>query len=113
MRSTHKSLKPVAWLVVASMIGLAGCGNSISARPAAGGKGVFPLSVTRCGKTMTFDHSPHVLVEETHAAAIVAAAGGNKTGKVIAIGDDGNQPLGPDGATLANVPRISPSVLSD
>lgn len=69
----------------------------------------FPMTITRCGHTTTLTGPPKVLVEETHAAAIIAEAGGNTTGRVVALAADGDQPLGPASATLDGVPRISPT----
>lgn len=85
-------------------------GASASATPGGSAENAgFPMTITRCGHTTTLTKPPKGLVEETHAAAIIAEAGGNATGRIVALAADGDQPLGPASATLDGVPRISPS----
>ncbi|MGH3765598.1 MAG: ABC transporter substrate-binding protein [Pseudonocardiaceae bacterium] len=64
------------------------------------------MTVSSEGGTLTFDHPPKILVNQYEAVYPVAAAGGNKTGNVVAVTDDADQPLGTAGETLAKVPRL-------
>ncbi|MGW3974459.1 ABC transporter substrate-binding protein [Streptomyces ardesiacus] len=70
-------------------------------------KGAFPYSFTECGKNYTFDHAPKILVDTPQAAALVAAAGGNQTGRIVAYTQGGDEPLGAAKSTMADVPQLS------
>lgn len=84
----------------------AACGNTADNGATASAGGGFPMTVNADGGTLTFDHRPKILVDQYEAVYPVAAGGGNRTGNVVAVTDDANQPLGAPGATLANVPRL-------
>lgn len=61
--------------------------NSAPPSTAAG----FPMTVHVDGGTLTFDHPPKILVDQYEAVYPVAAAGGNRTGNVVAVTGDANQ----------------------
>lgn len=107
MNQIHKRRAFITPLLVTSLLGLSACGSSNQA--GGGHTSAFPLTFKRCGRTVTLDHTPRVLVKEPEAAALVAYAGGNMSGKVLAYVDGGYQPIGPDTGTLAKVPVISRS----
>jgi iron complex transport system substrate-binding protein len=95
----------VAVLIAVGLLGGACSGTAKnSASPGAAG---FPMTVSSEGKPLTFDHPPKVLVDQFEATYPVAAAGGNRTGHVVAVTGDANQPLGMAGETLATVPRLA------
>lgn len=105
IRRNHLTLAAGAAVMSVSML-TAACGATTKESAGMGTAG-FPMTVNVDGKTLTFDHSPTVLVDQYEATYPVAAAGGNRTSKVVAVTGDGNQPLGAAGETLMNVPRLA------
>jgi iron complex transport system substrate-binding protein len=85
----------------------AACGSPATHSAAPSGAGGFPMTVSADGSTLTFNHAPKVLVDQYEAVYPVAAAGGNRTGHVVAVTGDANQPLGAVGETVANVPQLA------
>lgn len=94
----------VSLLVIACGSGTAGDDTTAST---AGQNTVFPITFTECGESFTFDQPPKILVDLPQAAGLVAAAGGNRTGRVVAYTEGGDEPLGDAGTTLDGVPRTS------
>jgi trans-aconitate methyltransferase len=84
-----------------------GCSSPAPPSTSPSGASGFPMTVNADGGTLTFDHAPKILVDQYEAVYPVAAAGGNRTGNVVAVTGDANQPLGAVGETLANVPRLA------
>jgi iron complex transport system substrate-binding protein len=125
MKSVQFSFKVAACLAAAAVLvgcGSAGTGRSPASSGAAtspgaasgtspGGTGQassgFPVTFSECGKSYTFTARPKILVDTPQAAAVVAAAGGNRTGDIVAYTEGGNEPLGAAGATMAGVPQTS------
>lgn len=101
-----------------SVLVISACGSSDSSsttkptKDAAEVASVFPMTLKRDGRTITFTRAPkRVLVEDAKAASIVGLAGGNTSGRVVAFADEnsnGVQPPEPGLATMKNVPRVSP-----
>jgi iron complex transport system substrate-binding protein len=106
MRRNHMTLTSVAALMAVSLLAAA-CGGTAKESANPGASGGFPMTVNVDGTTLTFDHPPKVLVDQYEATYPVAAAGGNRTSKVVAVTGDANQPLGAAGETSANVPRLA------
>jgi len=86
---------------------LAACGSPAAPSAAPSTAGGFPMTVSVDGGTLTFGHAPKVLVDQYEAVYPVAAGGGNRTGNVVAVTGDADQPLGAVGETLVNVPRLA------
>jgi ABC-type Fe3+-hydroxamate transport system substrate-binding protein len=104
-RRTRSLTTPVAAIAVSLLAAAGGSHATPSANLSA--TGGFPMTVNADGGTLTFDHAPKVLVDQYEAVYPVAAAGGNRTGNVVAVTDDAKAPLDPVGETLANVPHLA------
>jgi iron complex transport system substrate-binding protein len=110
MKPTKSALILATCLALAAA--LTACGSDDPAdttrsSTAASEKGGFPFSFTECGKNYTFDHPPKILVDAPQAAALLAAAGANQTGHVVAYTQGGDEPLGAAESTMTGVPQMS------
>jgi iron complex transport system substrate-binding protein len=107
MKSVQSAFKIAACLAAGAV--LAACGSSGTKHHSAGSgaAGGFPITFSECGKSYTFTKPPKILVDTPQAATVVAAAGGNRTGHIVAYAQGGDEPLGTASATMARVPQTS------
>lgn len=110
----------IAALCASSVLVIAACGSSDSASATKPTKdapkaaaSAFPLTIKRDGRTITFTKAPkRILVKDAEAASIIGPAGGNLTGRIVALAaenSDGVAPPEPALSTMKNVPRIEPN----
>jgi iron complex transport system substrate-binding protein len=109
MKSVQSAVKIAACLTAGAV--LAACGSSgtthHSTSPGTATSHGAPITFSECGKSYTFTKAPKVLVDTPQAAAVVAAAGGNRSGHIVAYTQGGDEPLGTAGSTMAGVPQTS------
>ncbi|MCH3973563.1 ABC transporter substrate-binding protein [Bifidobacterium tibiigranuli] len=81
--------------------------NSSTSNSSSASASEFPYTFKQCGNSYTFAHAPKIVVDTPQAAALVAAAGGNETGRVVGYTQGGDEPLGTAASTMKNVPQLS------
>ncbi len=95
-------------LMVATVLGLAACGGADTTSGSASTSATqFPMTITNCGRDITFDTQPQrVLTMAADSATLVAAAGA--ADKIVARNYEFGSPLGEYEPQLKDIKYLSP-----